>query len=430
MNASTLLPTRSDVFRYLSQSISQRHTGHHVTAVILVHLLRLREVNTSYGFAAGDELLALVTQRLQKVARPGDFIGQYSATEFALILPGLMNAAHAELAVKKILSICDEALMVQGQRLGVELVVGAAMHPDHAQEASRLVQCAELALGSAKRQGHPFKIFSPTLQADEHPCLVMENELRAAVSQGQLLMHYQPQIELHNNSICGFEALIRWQHPERGFLAPGAFIHCLERSSLIGSVTLLTLNAALRQCKSYLHGDVGVAVNFSARVLHDPHLVDLISKALNLWGIPPKSLVLEVTESAMMDEPQRCVDALRELRNIGVTIALDDFGTGYSSLSYLRTLPLDEVKIDRSFVQDVATNTSNQKIVRAVIDIARTFGLRVIAEGIEDERTLDMLRQLGCDRGQGYFFAKPMPPADLDVWCKKHESTATKALPG
>lgn len=426
MNSLAPLPNRSDVFRYLSQSLAQRQSGHHVTAMIIVHLLRLREVNTSYGFAAGDELLELVTQHVQKIARPGDFLGQYSATEYALILPGLMNAAHAELAIKKILGLCDEALMVQGQRLGVELVVGAAIHPYHAQDASRLIQCAELALGSAKRQGHPFKIFSSTLQADEQPCLVMENELRSAVSQGQLLMHYQPQIELQSNAICGFEALIRWQHPQRGFLAPGAFIHCLERSSLISSVTLLTLNAALRQCKSHLNDEVGVAVNFSARVLHDPHLVDLIGKALNLWGIPAKSLVLEVTESAMMDEPQRSVDALREVRSLGVTIALDDFGTGYSSLSYLRTLPLDEVKIDRSFVYDVATNTNNQKIVRAVIDIARTFGLRVIAEGIEDERTLDMLRQLGCDRGQGYFFAKPMPPADLDVWCKKHASTTTK----
>jgi EAL domain-containing protein (putative c-di-GMP-specific phosphodiesterase class I) len=315
-----------------------------------------------------------------------------------------------------------QPIAVDGLRLETGASVGLALAPEHGQDAATLLRRADLAMYAAKRSGQGVAAYSPELDRDTTDRLALTAELRQAIEQDQLVLHYQPKIALGGGTIVGVEALVRWQHPQRGLLAPDQFIPLAEQGGLIEPLTRWVLATARRQQAAWhAHGlELSVAVNLSMRSLHDPHLLETVREVLAAYPVPAGGLAgtleLELTESTLMADPERARMLLGGLRALGVRIAVDDFGTGYSSLAYLKRLPLDELKVDRCFVRDMATDDRDRALVQATVDLAHTLDLRVVAEGVEDAASLDLLGKLGCDLVQGYYISRPLPAEELSRW--------------
>ena len=305
-----------------------------------------------------------------------------------------------------------------GLSLEIDASIGIALSPDHGHDADTLLRRADVAMYVAKRGNAGYAVY--TADQDQHSPmrLAMVSELRRAIDQNELSLYFQPKVSLAAGSVTCAEALVRWQHPRHGLLGPDLFVPIAEQTGLIRPLTRWVLDAALRQCSRWRHQglDLAVAVNMSMRNLHDPEVVDTIRHLLTRWGIPPARLVVEITESSLMADADRAMDVLGRMRGMGVGISIDDFGTGYSSLAYLKRLPVDELKIDKSFVAHIASDNSDAAIVRSTIGLAHDLGLAVVAEGIEDEATLDYLTGLGCDVAQGYFISRPLPVSAFSDW--------------
>jgi EAL domain-containing protein (putative c-di-GMP-specific phosphodiesterase class I) len=300
--------------------------------------------------------------------------------------------------------------------------IGIALYPEHGADADSLLRQADIAMYAAKDARSGCTIYSPETDLHSRERLGLLADLRQAIDRGDLLVHYQPQIDVRSGELTAVEALVRWPHPTRGLLPPDEFIPLAEQTRLIQPLSRWILAAALRQCAAWrsVGLDLPISVNLSAYDLRDTDLPDVVSQALATNGVPAENLRIEITESSLMANPPRARDILGRLREQGVQIAIDDFGIGYSSLAYLKSLPVDELKIDRSFVREMATDAGSRAIVRAVIDLADVLGLRVVAEGVEDEATLAALAVLGCDVAQGYHFARALTPGDLAQWATAH----------
>jgi EAL domain-containing protein (putative c-di-GMP-specific phosphodiesterase class I) len=307
---------------------------------------------------------------------------------------------------------------VDGLRLEVGASVGVALAPGHAQDAATLLRRADLAMYAAKRSGQGVALFSDDLDHDNADRVALTIELRDALEHAQLVLHYQPKVDVDTRSAIGVEALVRWQHPRRGLLGPDHFIPHAEQAGLIEPLTRWVLLTARKQQAAWraLGLDLTLAVNLSMRNFQDPHLVETVRDVLAEGQHVHGDLVLELTESTLMADPERARRMLAELRALGVKIAVDDFGTGYSSLAYLKRLPLDELKIDRCFVRDLGADERDRALVKATIDLAHTLGLTVVAEGVEDAASLQTLRRLGCDLVQGYYMSRPLPADELGHW--------------
>ena len=389
-------------------------------AVLIADLDRFKEVNDTFGHHYGDRILQRLGPRFEALLDPGDTVARLGGDEFGIILPGAGRARAAEVA-EKLLEALGEPMMVGGHLLDVGASIGIALCPDHGSNRISLVQHADVAMYAAKRSqsGHAFYASEQSSCSPER--LTLLADLRRALGDGQFLLHYQPKVELATGLTRGAEALIRWRHPRDGLLSPGRFIPLAEQTGLIRAIDLWAASAAMTDCRDWPEPGrpLCVAVNLATPGLQDPDIVGQFARMLDRSGIAPSRLIVEVTESAMMAEPERARCALEGLHAMGVAIAIDDFGTGYSSLAYLKDLPIDEVKIDRSFIQDLAGGGANACIVRAVIDLGHNLGLKVTAEGVEDARTLELLAKLGCDYAQGYHISRPLPLTDFEAWVRR-----------
>jgi diguanylate cyclase len=413
----TDLPNRTLLHDRLSQAILSARRGNTPLTLLLIDLDRFKEINDTFGHHYGDLLLQQIGPRLRRVLRDSDTVARLGGDEFGIVLP-TTNAEAALAVAQQLLRRLEAPFEVDGQTVEIGASIGIASYPTDGNDAATLLRLADVAMYVAKRGEHGIVVYAPEHDHYSAERLALGGELRGAIERNQLLLHFQPKLDLRDGTLVGVEALVRWQHPLRGFLPPSEFIPLAEQTGLIHPLTRWVLDAALRQHQAWLAMglEVPVAVNLSRRTLHDPQLPEMVAQLLARWDVPPAALVLEITESSLMADPQRAFEHLTQLRTLGVRISIDDFGTGFSSLASLKALPLDELKIDQSFVQAMATDASARAIVRAIIDLADALNLRVVAEGVEDRATWDVLAGLGCEVAQGYFLSRPVAAAELEAW--------------
>ncbi len=405
----TELPNRLVLQDRVEQAllVGRREGG--VTALIVLDLDRFKEINDSLGHDYGDLLLQQIGPRLRRELRESDTVGRLGGDEFAVILPRISGVDGAMVVAEKLARALEEPFVVNGMSLAVEASVGVAVAPDHGDDVRTLLQRADIAMYVAKDNKLGVSSYDSSVDGHSPARAALLGDLRRAISERELSLHFQPKTDLVSGALQGVEALVRWQHPTQGLLSPDAFVPLAERTGLVHSLTRFVLDSALAQCRAwYDQGlELPVAVNLSTRTLLDRGFGDEVKARLAYWKLPPRLLTLEITESALMGDPARAAELLGELADQGVRLSIDDFGTGYSSLSSLRTLPVHELKIDRSFVRDMLTSPQDASIVRAIVDLGHTLGLTVVAEGVEDEPTARELSRLGCDLGQGYHLGMP-----------------------
>ena len=416
-DALARLADRDGCRRALDACVSGSQEGQ-VVGLVAIKLEQLRDINLELGYDVGDALIAEIASRLHSCLRPTDILARTGSTEFAVILPALAGTGIPLLAAQKFLRRCTESFKFNARRVKPSLSFGVSACPEDATTAELLLHHADVALRQACRGGREIVAYSECERSEEQPDIQLERAFEAAIDQSELVLHFQPKVDLHTGFVIGLEALSRWTTDDGQTVPPDRFIKLAERNGLILPLTLWSFDAALRECQSWqstLPG-VSVAVNLSATLLAEPELTDLVLQSLNLWELPAELLTLEITESAVMSHVESSLDALQRLSELGVRLSLDDFGTGYSSLAYLKKLPVDELKIDRVFVDDMLSTDEDRCIVQAVIDLAQNFGLTVVAEGPEDEETLDALTSMGCAQAQGYVVARPMPVEAISGW--------------
>jgi diguanylate cyclase (GGDEF)-like protein len=406
----TGLPNRTGFTEALARAA--RQDGEAV-AVLLIDLERFSAINNTLGAASGDEVLKEVAGRLGYRFH-GEVLARVGGDEYALCVR-IAGVAEAVRLADQVLAGLEAPVLLEEVALDVEASVGLAVMGEHAEDPDVLLQRADLALAHARSHGSRVEVYSPRMERSDAGRLRLLGEVRGALSEKQFVLHYQPKVDLEDRRIVGVEALVRWQHPRLGLLAPDRFIGLVEQTALIGPLTLEVIEQALAQTAAWRHRGIAVhmAVNLSARNLLDPQLPQRISALLSRYEVPAERLVVEVTESSTMADPDRGIRVLETLRGIGVGVSIDDFGTGNASIEYLARLPATELKIDRSFVTDIPGNDRDRAIVRSTIDLARNLGLRVVAEGIEREETMECLMAEGCAMGQGYLFSRPLPADQL-----------------
>ncbi|WP_239377557.1 bifunctional diguanylate cyclase/phosphodiesterase [Frankia sp. Cj5] len=416
----TGLANRAGLARVAQPALAAALAAGRDAVLVLLDINRFREVNDALGHSAGDRLLQAIAVQLRGVPADPAFTGRIGSDEFAVVmygadLPAELAATHDQMRAigRMVISQIAGPFRIDGVEVEVEASAGVAAAPLHGTSLDALLPAADAALHAAKRDGERVGVWDPGMAGVRPWELAMHAQLRAAVASGELRLHYQPLRSARTGRIAGVEALLRWAHPDRGLLAPEAFLPMAERSTLIIDVTEWVLNEALRQCADWaLAGrHVPVSVNLSARMLVRDDLPSLVSQTLSAYGLPADVLTLEITESALVTQPARAAAMLRELRTRGVKLSLDDFGTGYSSMEILKALPFDEVKIDRGFVSGAHGSLPDAAIVCAVLDLGHRLGLRVVGEGVEDARALRMLMELGCDILQGEAISRPLPPS-------------------
>jgi diguanylate cyclase len=395
-------------------------------ALLLLDLDGFKQVNDALGHRVGDRLLVEVGRRLARAAGDDDVVARLGGDEFAVVVPALRDVAGARARATEIAAALAEPVLLDGLPLDVSASVGVAVYPEHGSDFATLMQHADVAMYDAKARGDSLAVYAPESDHNSPERLGLLADLRRALESPDgpgITLYYQPQIEIATGAVVGVEALLRWSHPDRGLVDPEELIRVAEHSAVMRLLTLRVVDQVIDQLAAWgpAASRLRVAVNVSVRDLHTGEIADRIAERLNAAGVPAERLELEITESALMADPRRVLATLARLKRLGVAIALDDFGTGYSSMLHLRRLPLAEVKIDRSFVLGVATDPDDAAIVRSMIDLARALGLRVVAEGVEDERTWRMLVDAGCDVALGWFFARPMPGDELTGWLVRHQ---------
>jgi diguanylate cyclase (GGDEF)-like protein/PAS domain S-box-containing protein len=415
-DALTDLPNRTLLQDRLSQAILAGTREDTPVALLLIDLDRFKEVNDTFGHHHGDLLLQQVGPRLASVLRASDTIARLGGDEFGVLLPGT-SADSAVSVAEMLLGVLAAPFVLEGQAVQIGGSIGVAGYPVHGNDAPTLLRQADVAMYVAKRAQTGIVVYAA--EQDHHSAerLALGGELRLAIENNELVLQYQPKVDL-TGRLAGVEALVRWRHPQRGMIAPDEFIGLAEHIGLIKPLTRWVLDAALRQCRVWLNAGLAiqVAVNVSMHDLHDDTLPDTVARLLMACGVPAEYLRIEITEGAIMSDAGRALAVLTRLRALGVSISVDDFGTGYSSLAYLKRLPVDELKIDRSFICDIATDEEDAAIVRSTIGLGHELGLTVVAEGVEDQASWEQLRQFGCDLAQGFFMGRPLSASDLDRW--------------
>lgn len=411
----TGLPNRARLNQRLTAALSQAVEEGTRTGLLLMDLNQFKDVNDSLGHEFGDRLLVELARRLSKGMRGCDTIARLGGDEFAVLLTDVRDEHAAVAVADRLVELCVEPFTVGEFRLQVGASVGVAIAPDHATNAQDLLRCADSAMYRAKGAGGGIVAHSEVTENASVTKIDLLAELSAAIGSDELVVHYQPRLDLRTLEALGVEALVRWRHPQRGLLPPAAFLELAEVSGTIQMMTrVVTARATDELATLDLPARFAVNVNLSARNLRDPLLVDWVRELLGASSFEPSALCFELTESQLMDDPGQTLEVLHRLRHLGVRVAIDDFGTGYSSMSYLRELPVDEVKIDRRFVADLQAGDAT--IARSVIDLGHNLGLHVVAEGVESADALERLRDLGCDSAQGYHLGRPMPLSELEVY--------------
>ena len=416
----TGLPNRTLLFERLTHTLEEAHRHGNPVGLFILDLDRFKEVNDTLGHHSGDLLLQTVGERVHGLLRRSDTIARLGGDEFAILLPHT-PLSRAQRCAEKIIDCLETPIPTAGVDLDIDVSIGIAMYPDHGTDAESLLQHADVAMYKAKEHNLGYAIYEP--REDRHSVrrLTLMAELRAAIEKHQLELHYQPKLCLKTRRVVGVEALVRWNHPEYGYVPPDEFIPLTEQSGLIFPLTDWVLREALRQCdhwhKTGLH--LQVAVNLSTCSLQDAQCASKIAKLFSNRLVAANQLVLEITESAMMTDVNRAMDVVSALDAIGVCLSIDDFGTGFSSLSHLKRLPVDELKIDRTFVQDMERDESDAILIHSIIDLAHNMGLRVVAEGVESAGAIEMLDRMGCDIVQGYHISRPLPAREFESWLEQ-----------
>ena len=427
----TELPNLEQFRRDLRQAV-QRASQHGVPcAVLLLDMDRFKHVNDLLGHRFGDRLLRAVAQRLREGLQEGlggrtAVLSRLSGDEFGILLPGA-DAAAAWPVAQRILADFERPLTLDGHTVDLGAGIGIAASPEHGRDPDTVLSRAEQAMNTAKQQQAGAVSYHPGLDASSSASLTLLGELRTAVDESQLRLFLQPKVTLATGQVVGAEALVRWQHPERGVLAPVGFVPFAEQTGFVRLLTRWMIDEVARTAQGLIAQGLAMklAVNLSTRDLLDPDLPQRLGDAIARHHLPPGSIVLEITESAIMDDPQRAQHTLQRLRAMGLRLSIDDFGTGHSSLAYLKTLPVQELKLDRSFVMSMGSDEHDAKIVQSTVALAHSLGLSVVAEGVESLSTWELLQALGCDEAQGHLIAKPMPASQFAAWVADWQAPAS-----
>jgi diguanylate cyclase (GGDEF)-like protein len=416
-DALTGLPNRALLNDRLQALLAEAQEGAAPVGLLLLDLDRFKDINDTLGHHFGDLLLQGASVRLAAALRPEDTLARLGGDEFAVLLPGA-GQAEAVAAARSLLQALHEPIAIHGHELSADVSIGIAVAPEHGDDPATLLRRADIAMYLAKQARKGCAVYAPGHDRHSVEGLRLSLDLRRAIVDGELILHYQPKLDLAADRVRAVEALVRWQHPTLGLVPPDRFIGLAEQTGLIRDLTSWVLRNAVAQCAAWRADglDVGVAINLSARCLLDEGLPQEVAAVLAEHRVPPACLVLEVTESALMADPEQAMRVTRALRDAGTAIAIDDFGTGHSSLAYLSQLPAEQLKIDRSFVLAMMGSERDAVIVRSAISLAHDLGLRVVAEGVEDAATLAQLARLGCDEAQGYHLTPPLPPCELAAW--------------
>jgi diguanylate cyclase (GGDEF)-like protein len=414
----TGLPNRVLLADRLAQATAQSERYSRGFAVLVVDLDRFKSINDSLGHLAGDDMLKEAALRLSQLLRKADTLARLGGDEFVLVLNEIVGPRDAESVASKVIASLAQPFVLSGLDVQISASIGISVFPEDGVDAETLLQHADAAMYHAKKNGRSsFQFFAPVMNVFARERLELESGLRRALAQGEFELHYQPKVDVSTGRIDSAEALIRWRHPKRGLTAPSGFIPIAEETGLIVPIGEWVLHEACRQASTWHKSGMKplrIAVNLSAQQFKQKSLVTTVREALAAAHLDPAYLELELTESAVMQDAESSIQVLRQLSSLGVRISVDDFGTGYSSLSYLRRLPLDKLKIDRSFIREVAASRDDAEIVRAIVSLAHSLHLKVIAEGVETEEQLTFLRGLGCDQYQGFHCSPPVPADEFE----------------
>ena len=416
----TGLPNRSLLNDRLRSALAAARRHKEKVAVLFLDLDRFKIINDSLGHSIGDLLLRAVATRLKSLSREEDTVARIGGDEFLIVLPSIHESVDAAVTAERIARGMDQEFIIEGRSFKVTCSVGISIFPEHGIDGESLIKNADAAMYSAKGSGrYTFRFFTEEMSAQVVERLTLEHDLREALDNQTLFLVYQPQISLVSGKITGFEALLRWQHPELGLIPPARFIPIAESSGLIVPIGEWVLRTACVQARKWIDAGVhvpSIAVNVSAIQFQQDGFCDLVKSVLHLTALPPRCLELEITESLLLSTGDSIFSLLEELKRMGVNLAIDDFGTGYSSLSYLRQFPVSKLKIDGSFIQDVATNPDDAAITTAMIDMSKALNLKVIAECVETEAQMEFLRARRCDEVQGYYFSPPLSADAVAHW--------------
>ncbi len=429
----TDLPNRALFEDRLAVTLAQARRKEQTAAVLFLDLDRFKVVNDTVGHALGDRLLQGVAGRLSGLVREGDTVARAGGDEFTLLLPEVVRSEDAVEVAERVLDALRQPWVLNGHEFRITTSIGIAIYPADGEDADSLLRNADTAMYRAKDQGgDDYKLYTPKMNARIAERLALENSLRHGLERGEFLVYYQPQVDIASGGIVGMEALVRWQHPERGLVFPAEFIPVAEETGLIVPLGAWVLRTACAQNKAWQVAGISpmrVAVNLSARQFQQRDLIEVVHEVLKETGLEARWLQLEITEGVAVQDVEFNITMLRELREMGVQIAIDDFGTGHSSLSYLSRLPIDVVKIDQSFVQDLTTDPNGAAIARSIIVMAHNLKLRVIAEGVETEEQLAFLKKRRCDEMQGYLFSKPAPAEAFEEMLRQSGRTSRARRP-
>jgi diguanylate cyclase (GGDEF)-like protein len=421
----TDLANRSRFANALEEAIGDARTQGVGLTILVMDLDRFKYVNDSLGHGVGDHVLREVSERLQRTVTRAECIARLGGDEFAILVKGNVDPTGD---ARRIIDALESPILFEGQPLDVGTSIGIARYPDHGQDAQTLVRNADIAMYAAKRNKTGFAVYEAHYDTSQQEHLSLLSELRRAVEHNELRLYYQPKVSLHTANISAVEALIRWEHPTRGLVSPALFIPFAEQTGYIKLLTRWVLREAVRQIGEWLRDGLRltVSVNISARDLMNRELPDQVAALLAEHGVSPSLLCIEITESGFMEDPAHAQRVLDRLSELGVKLSIDDYGTGYSSLSYVMRLPVQELKIDRSFISRMASDPEIATIVRSTIDLGHNLNLKVVAEGVEDLAAWKMLRVLGCDDAQGFFMSKPLAPRALLAWLRVNDNASTQ----
>gem|GEM_PF-1791747 len=430
-DALTGLPNRSMMHNRLESLLEKSRERTEPFALMMIDLNRFKEINDSLGHAVGDELLRAVAGRLSNAMREKDTVARLGGDEFAILLPAT-NTQGAYAQAQKIRdSLSQRPVMLYEHSLVIEASIGVSMFPDHGDSVDALMQRADMAMYTSKRNKVDCTFYSAAANPNSLGRIELENELRKAIENDGLELHYQPKIDLAKRRVVGVEALIRWTHPEYGVIRPQRVAELAEKSGLIHTLSGWVIKTASRQTAAWSASNITMpmAINLSVWNIQNPEIVDVVKKYLRESRVSPKLVEFEITESAMIVDPIRAHKTLQELSNLGISFSVDDFGTGFSSLAYLKRLPVQTVKIDQSFVREMVHDLADRSIVQSTIDMAHNLGLKVVAEGIEDKEMLSLLVDMECDQGQGFLFSKALPADEFLKWLSR-SPLGVSAMPG
>ncbi len=428
----TGLPNRVLLGDRLEHALEIARRWREPMALLMLDLDRFKEVNDTLGHQVGDDVLIKVADRLIGAIRASDTVARLGGDEFAVLLPAVTDLASARMVAERIVEALRSPFdLLQGISLDIGISIGIALFPEHADEPGKITQCADIAMYTAKQGQLGISLYDEGKDNHSVRHLTLTGALRRAIEQDELVFHYQPKIDIRTLEVVSVEALARWDHPDYGPVPPDEFVLHAERTGLIEPLTRWAFGTALKRLVDWKDSglELSIAVNLSARNLHEESLPDLVAQLLQEYGVSAEKLILEITESAIMLDPEGASRVVQALADMGVRLSIDDFGSGYSSLAYLRHLPVRELKIDQSFVQGMHKNDEDLVIVRSTIDLAHNLGLEVVAEGIELARHIEMLQELGCDLGQGFHIGRPMLAEKLPKWLAKEEWRKAAARP-